>query len=106
MDHMTQQNAALVEEMAAAANSLQSQAQALVQTVAVFKLADGDGGQRLGGGAPRASSYGNGTKPALRPISNTKKPSLGNKPKSLAAPAKTAAPAAPAAPAADEWESF
>jgi methyl-accepting chemotaxis protein len=38
MDHVTQQNAALVEEMAAAASSLKSQAQELVQTVAVFKL--------------------------------------------------------------------
>ena len=38
MDQATQQNAALVEEMAAAAGSLKSRAQALVQTVAVFKL--------------------------------------------------------------------
>lgn len=38
MDQVTQQNAALVEEMAAAAISLQSQAQELVQTVAMFKL--------------------------------------------------------------------
>jgi methyl-accepting chemotaxis protein len=38
MDQVTQQNAALVEEMAAAASSLKSQAQDLVQTVAVFRL--------------------------------------------------------------------
>ena len=38
MDHSTQQNAALVEEMAAAAGSLKTQAQELVQAVAVFKL--------------------------------------------------------------------
>ena len=38
MDQVTQQNAALVEEMAAAASSLQTQAGDLVQTVAVFKL--------------------------------------------------------------------
>jgi methyl-accepting chemotaxis protein len=38
MDQVTQQNAALVEEMAAAAESLNSQAQELVQTVSVFKL--------------------------------------------------------------------
>ena len=38
MDHTTQQNAALVEEMAAAASSLQSQAAELVDSVAVFKL--------------------------------------------------------------------
>jgi methyl-accepting chemotaxis protein len=39
MDQTTQGNAALVEEMAAAATSLNQQAQSLVQTVAVFKLA-------------------------------------------------------------------
>jgi hypothetical protein len=43
MDQVTQQNAALVEEMAAAASSLKMQAQELVQTVAVFKLAEGSG---------------------------------------------------------------
>ncbi|MDZ4076364.1 MAG: methyl-accepting chemotaxis protein [Hylemonella sp.] len=43
MDQATQQNAALVEEMAAAAGSLKGQAQELVQAVAVFKLAQGEG---------------------------------------------------------------
>lgn len=38
LDQMTQQNAALVEESAAAADSVNSQAQQLVQAVAVFKL--------------------------------------------------------------------
>ncbi len=38
MDQATQQNATLVEEMAAAATSLHEQAQELVQTVSVFKL--------------------------------------------------------------------
>ncbi|EYC50630.1 chemotaxis protein [Hylemonella gracilis str. Niagara R] len=41
MDQVTQQNAALVEEMAAAANSLKTQAKELVDAVAVFKLAHG-----------------------------------------------------------------
>jgi len=45
MDQVTQQNAALVEEMAAAASSLKSQAEELVQTVAVFNL----GGQGQAG---------------------------------------------------------
>ena len=44
LDQVTQQNAALVEEMAAAAGSLSSQAQALVQAVAVFR--EGGGGAR------------------------------------------------------------
>jgi methyl-accepting chemotaxis protein len=38
MDQATQQNAALVEESAAAASSLKSQAQELVQAVAIFRL--------------------------------------------------------------------
>ncbi|HVR48651.1 MAG TPA: methyl-accepting chemotaxis protein [Pseudorhodoferax sp.] len=38
MDQATQQNAALVEEMAAAAGSLQQQADELVRTVSVFRL--------------------------------------------------------------------
>ena len=42
MDQATQQNASLVEEMAAAASSLKSRSQALVQEVAVFRL-EGDG---------------------------------------------------------------
>ena len=42
MDQVTQQNAALVEEMAAAASSLNNQAQDLVDTVAFFKLAAGE----------------------------------------------------------------
>jgi methyl-accepting chemotaxis protein len=52
MDRNTQQNAALVEEMAAAASSLKSQAQDLVGAVAEFKLADEQGGA---GGAMRSS---------------------------------------------------
>ncbi|GAB3361346.1 MULTISPECIES: methyl-accepting chemotaxis protein [Giesbergeria] len=38
MDQVTQQNAALVEEMAAAAASLRGQAEGLVQTVSLFRL--------------------------------------------------------------------
>lgn len=40
MDQVTQQNAALVEEMAASASSLHSQSDELVQTVNVFRLLD------------------------------------------------------------------
>jgi methyl-accepting chemotaxis protein len=39
MDEVTQKNAALCEEMAAASSSLQTQAHSLVDTVAVFRLA-------------------------------------------------------------------
>jgi len=38
MDEVTQQNAALVEEAAAAAESLQEQAEGLARAVSVFKL--------------------------------------------------------------------
>jgi methyl-accepting chemotaxis protein len=38
LDQMTQQNAALVEQSAAAAESLRDQAERLAQAVAVFKL--------------------------------------------------------------------
>ena len=38
LDQMTQQNAALVEESAAAASSLKDQAEHLAQTVAQFKV--------------------------------------------------------------------
>jgi len=40
MDQVTQQNAALVEEMAAAASSLKNQAEDLVHVVSVFRLGD------------------------------------------------------------------
>ncbi|HZW13179.1 MAG TPA: methyl-accepting chemotaxis protein [Noviherbaspirillum sp.] len=45
MDEVTQHNAALVEEIAAAADNLKSQAQELVQTVSVFKLGANDESQ-------------------------------------------------------------
>jgi methyl-accepting chemotaxis protein len=48
LDQMTQQNAALVEQSAAAAESLRDQASRLTQAVAVFKLA--------GVSAPRLST--------------------------------------------------
>ena len=65
LDQATQQNAALVEEMAAAASSLKTQAQDLVQTVAVFKLGAGDGQRSLAGPimeavrmhSPKASNF-------------------------------------------------
>ncbi|MGQ0708902.1 MAG: methyl-accepting chemotaxis protein [Rhodoferax sp.] len=47
MDHVTQQNAALVEEIAASASSLRQQAQELVQAVAVFQV------EGAGADAPR-----------------------------------------------------
>jgi len=49
MDQSTQQNSALVEQMAAAASGLKNQAQELVQAVAVFKLSHNHpGAARIG----------------------------------------------------------
>ena len=53
MDQVTQQNAALVEEMAAAASSLQNQAEDLVHVVSVFRLGDEGQGQHR---APRPTN--------------------------------------------------
>jgi methyl-accepting chemotaxis protein-1 (serine sensor receptor) len=47
MDQTTQQNAALVEQMAAAAGSLNNQADDMLQAMAVFKINESDGPRRL-----------------------------------------------------------
>jgi methyl-accepting chemotaxis protein len=67
MDEVTQQNAALVEEAAAAAESLEEQARGLVQTVSMFKLAEG-GGRTLPAPALRdATPRQLGSRPQARP---------------------------------------
>jgi methyl-accepting chemotaxis protein len=48
IDQTIQQNAALVEQMAAAASSLKAQSQELVDTVAVFRLGAEDPDLRHG----------------------------------------------------------
>jgi methyl-accepting chemotaxis protein-1 (serine sensor receptor) len=57
MDSVTQQNAALVEEAAAAADALEQQAASLAQAVSVFKLQEqrevGEKGAQAGPGSPR-----------------------------------------------------
>jgi len=57
MDSVTQQNAALVEEAAAAAQSLQVQSGQLEQMVSTFRLADEGPGRRVSGSAGHASSH-------------------------------------------------
>ena len=61
MDQVTQQNAALVEQAAAASNAMHEQAGQLLQAVSVFKLAD------AGQGALRAAAAPSGTAAGLRP---------------------------------------
>ena len=63
MDQATQQNAALVEESAAAADSLKTQAQQLVGAVAVFKLA----GQEASNSAGVQPAVARIVRPATRP---------------------------------------
>jgi len=72
MDTVTQQNAALVEESAAAAESLQDQATHLVQVVSVFKTGEGHGT------APASSAARTTAKPAASAPSlpAVRKPSL------------------------------
>ena len=91
MDDATQQNAALVEEAAAAAQSLQDQAGKLAQVVSVFTL-DESGHTAVSRPVPAATA-----KPS-RPVSR-----LAVQP---AAPARPAPTASRKAAAEDEWEEF
>jgi methyl-accepting chemotaxis protein len=99
MDQTTQQNAALVEEMAAAASSLKMQANDLVQTVAVFKLS-GNTGQ-------------SGARDTVTPLSAPAHPA-GAAAKQVDArlappasmPAEAASPAKRLAAAEGDWETF
>jgi methyl-accepting chemotaxis protein len=104
MDQVTQQNAALVEEMAAAASSLKSQANDLVQIVAVFDLGSShrvpQRQQHHSPAKPRALGGEMRKLPAVsRPVA---KPVAA--PKALATPVSTAK----ASPAGgdDDWETF
>ncbi|RGE45131.1 HAMP domain-containing protein [Comamonas testosteroni] len=63
LDQMTQQNAALVEESAAAAQSLREQAQQLTQTVGMFRMDDAWAMRQHG---QSASSFAAASVPAVR----------------------------------------
>ncbi len=111
LDQMTQQNAALVEESAAAASSLRDQAQRLSEVVSVFNV-----GYQPPTPAPATPRPAPAAAP--RPISARAAPVEAPAPAArklqapkAAAPAKAPAPATPApkAPAKgsdDDWESF
>ncbi len=110
MDSMTQQNAALVEEAAAAAQSLQDQASELAHVVSIFKLVEGELPQVIAPShslalAPAASSKPAAAKPAARPA--LKKPvSAVRKPAAPAADAPAKPKKVAATAGADEWEEF
>jgi methyl-accepting chemotaxis protein len=99
LDNVTQQNAALVEQAAAAADSLNQQADRMVQVVSSFKLAD-SGASRVQA-APRRSA-------PLAPVSKPRPmPSRGGQTKTLAAPAKVKPVVAAKSSGGDEdWTSF
>ncbi len=109
LDQMTQQNAALVEESAAAAQSLREQAEHLAQVVSVFKV----NGAAYGGVAPPMRAAHKPAAPA-RPAAAAQSTAprisqAGSKPATkAAAPAKAAPARTPAlAQGGDEdWESF
>ena len=127
LDQATQQNAALVEESTAAAESLRDQASKLVDEVSVFRLADGYTAVRPTASAARASRPRPGAaaparKAAPQPqVAAERPPALAKPAQRIAAPKGPSAPstppaalAAPAAPAAttaraggdDDWTSF
>ncbi|AVS66334.1 methyl-accepting chemotaxis protein [Paracidovorax avenae] len=117
MDQATQQNAALVEESAAAAGSLNTQAEQLVQAMSFFRTAPGTEAARSAPAALRTAvpvPLPARAAPAPAPVAAAKPAA----PARAAAPrARIGAPAGPAVPAApvpasraaakeDEWESF
>ncbi|MBV7543391.1 MCP four helix bundle domain-containing protein [Acidovorax sp. sic0104] len=109
LDQMTQQNAALVEESAAAAQSLREQADQLAQVVSRFKVnAASYVPAQAAIGAARASAAT--ARPAAKPAARAAAKPLAAK--AAAAPRLSAAPApAPRKPqvaqgADEDWESF
>ena len=111
MDGMTQQNAALVEQAAAAAQSLQDQAGELQRVVSVFRLVEGEAAY-VADPAPattRAVAVRPAKPAAARPALKRPAPA----PAARKAAPTAAAPAAPkaaqkatAAASSDEWEEF
>ncbi|MGK5034697.1 methyl-accepting chemotaxis protein [Janthinobacterium sp. LB3P118] len=103
MDGMTQQNAALVEQAAAAAQSLQDQAAELAHVVSIFKLVDGEEKPAAYAPAPVAAAPVAVRKPApaLRPVKSLTRKTEAAAPVAAPAPRKAAG-----AGSNDEWEEF
>jgi len=100
LDQTTQQNAAMVEESAAAAETLKEQAMQLVQTVAVFRLS--------GTAATRVSTMPAAPRQTSHPARAAAMPAPRSTFKSAPAPVAHAAASAPAAaePVSDDWAKF
>jgi methyl-accepting chemotaxis protein len=116
MDSMTQQNASLVEEAAAAAQSLQDQAGELARVVSIFKLDEAEE-QQAAAAAPLAPARPSASNlPAVRPPAarragprpGVKKPATAARAEPSAEAPAEAKPKKPvaAATAGDEWEEF
>ncbi|MBK1712918.1 methyl-accepting chemotaxis protein [Rubrivivax gelatinosus] len=107
MDQATQQNAALVEESAAAAESLKGQALQLVQAVAMFKLSPGGHAGAADAAAPGANEP-SGERRGPNRAKNVTRPAF--KAKRATAPAQTLRPSpganASARTGTDDWASF
>ncbi|MBT3065730.1 methyl-accepting chemotaxis protein [Rhodoferax sp. U11-2br] len=101
MDQVTQQNAALVEEMAAAASSLKSQAQDLVGTVAVFKLGAGAGGFLAPAARSSTATHHDTPKPVAAATKVSAKRATKPAPQTASLPHDRGGKAGN-----DEWESF
>jgi methyl-accepting chemotaxis protein len=101
MDEVTQQNAALVEEAAAASQSLEDQGRQLNESISFFRL---DATASLGRAADRVVSAPARVAPAKRqtPLSAKRGPSTTKRP---AAPARIAL-AGQTTPATAAWETF
>jgi methyl-accepting chemotaxis protein len=98
MDKITQQNAALVEEAAAAAKSMESQAETLTQLVATFSLLDdGKDGQQ----APRQHNASATAQKAASPASAPRQA-----PKAAGKPAGKNGGAAKATGEEQDWKQF
>jgi methyl-accepting chemotaxis protein len=108
LDQMTQQNAALVEESTAAAQSLKEQSERLTQLVGTFKL-DGEH-RRAASTVHRRQPVPQSKAPASLPLAAKDNTAALNRSvtKSATAPARKPLPAsAKPVPAADEeWETF
>jgi len=103
LDQVTQQNAALVEESAAAADSLKNQSQRLAELVSVFKIEGQPGRLGLASPAPLPSRQFSKTpaRATLPKAAAPKQPSLAR----AASPALTSS-ARSTAEAKEDWESF
>lgn len=97
MDQVTQQNAALVEQAAAVADSMQEQAGALAKSVSSFRL-DGAGHDLL--------STSSAATRAVVPAPTTMRSATGRPSNALPAQASSVANAGAQTPAAGEWEAF